>query len=339
MSGGKPNVVLIMFDEMRHDAVGFGGSRVVRTPAMDRLAGEGAIFENAYCASPICSPARASWLTGLYPHTTTQLYNYGPASRGKWGHYLPEEMVTLGDVFKAEGYSCGMAGPWHLGSDETPQHGFTDFWYPYGYQIESAKTDSYFRYLAEKGLLDAFERDKSKKMMPHLQAGKSPTLVSSLPEEHQRTSWTVDRGIDFIGEARRPFFFFMSIKDPHPHLAAPKECLELYDPSDMPLSSTWDDELKGKPVYLSKNMQHAAVRLGPEGIREITAHYFALITHIDRQLERFFSYLDSECRGEETVVAVVSDHGELLFDFGQWGKGFFYEGAVRVPLFLRWPES
>ena len=334
-----PNVVVIMFDEMRHDAVGFAGSRIVQTPTMDRLAGEGAMIENAYCASPICSPARASWLTGLYPHTTTQLYNYQPEYRGKWGHFLPKGVVTLGDVFKAEGYACGMAGPWHLGDDETPQHGFTDFWYPYRYQKEPERTDAYLKYLAGLGLLEAFEQDTSKKWRPHLEAGKSPTLISALPSEHQRTSWTVDRGIDFIKEALSPYFFFMSIKDPHPHLAAPRECLELYDPSDMPLSRIWNTGLEGKPAYLKNNQNQAAGRLGPEGIREITAHYFALITHIDRQLERFFSFLDSGAGAENTVVAAFSDHGELLFDFGQWGKGFFYEGAVRVPLFLRWPRK
>ena len=78
MANSRPNVILIMCDQMRWDAAGFAGSSTVRTPHLDRLAANGVCFENAYCASPVCSPARASWLSGLYPHAHLQLRNYGP---------------------------------------------------------------------------------------------------------------------------------------------------------------------------------------------------------------------------------------------------------------------
>ena len=82
----QPNVILIMCDQMRWDAAGFAGSPTVRTPNLDRLAAAGVCFENAYCASPVCSPARASWLTGLYPHAHRQLRNYSPSKKGVSGH-------------------------------------------------------------------------------------------------------------------------------------------------------------------------------------------------------------------------------------------------------------
>ncbi len=133
MSQSRPNIILIMCDQMRWDAAGFAGSSVVQTPHLDRLAQSGICFENAYCASPVCSPARASWLTGLYPHAHLQLKNYGPGLVGKWGSYLPPDRVTIGDVLKSAGYRCGMVGPWHLGNDHLPQHGFDDFWRTYRY--------------------------------------------------------------------------------------------------------------------------------------------------------------------------------------------------------------
>ena len=82
MTAERPNIVLIMCDQMRWDAAGFAGSPTVRTPNLDRLAASGVCFENAYCASPVCSPARASWLTGLYSHAHLQLRNYGPGREG-----------------------------------------------------------------------------------------------------------------------------------------------------------------------------------------------------------------------------------------------------------------
>ena len=109
-----PNVVIIMFDEMPYHAAGFAGSRIVQTPVMDKVAAKGVVFENAYCASPVCSPALMA--------------NYGPKQKGRWGYHLPDKITTIGDSLISAGYRCGMVGSWHMGNDETPQHGFTDLW-------------------------------------------------------------------------------------------------------------------------------------------------------------------------------------------------------------------
>ena len=337
MPKDRPNIVLIMFDQMRHNSAGFAGDPVVQTPVMDKIARDGVVFDNAFCASPVCSPARACWLTGLYPHTTTQLTNYGSQARGRWGYCLPKDMTTLGDVLKTEGYRCGMVGPWHMGDDETPQHGFTDYWYPHRYTENPEETDTYFQYLKERNLMDKYYQDKSNSISKYWNNGEDPTAISMLPTEHQRTSWTVERCIDFIQEDGDPYFIFMSIKDPHPHLVPPKECADLYDPSDMPLSEIWDDELEGKPSFVGSHRNRAAPKYGTDLMRIIVARYYALITHIDRQLGRFFAALESKGEADNTIVAIISDHGELLFDFGLWGKGFFYEGSVKVPCLLRWP--
>jgi len=106
----RPNIVLIMCDQMRWDAAGFAGSPTVQTPHLDQLAANGVCFENAYCASPVCSPARASWLTGLYPHAHLHLRNYGPKRVGEFGGYLPHDRTTIGDVLKRAGYRCGIVG-------------------------------------------------------------------------------------------------------------------------------------------------------------------------------------------------------------------------------------
>ena len=146
----RPNIVLIMCDQMRWDAAGFAGSPIVQTPHLDRLAANGVCFENAYCASPVCSPARASWLTGCYPHAHLQLRNYGPKRRGEFGGYLPHDQITIGDLLKRAGYRCGIVGPWHLGDDHRPQHGFTDFWCTYRYLGDHP--DPLFDYFETEGV-------------------------------------------------------------------------------------------------------------------------------------------------------------------------------------------
>ena len=128
MPVNAPNILLIMVDQMRYDCAGFMGHPIVRTPNLDLLAASGVVFENAYCASPVCSPARASWLTELYPHAHGQLRNYTRRLAGLAGARMRPDCVTLGDICKTAGYRCGHVGCWHLGDDERPQHGFTDYW-------------------------------------------------------------------------------------------------------------------------------------------------------------------------------------------------------------------
>ena len=94
----QPNVILIMCDQLRYDCLGYAGHPLVQTPNLDRLAEQGVVFETAYCASPVCSPARASWLTGTYPHVHNQLGNYGPHKIGMPGAMMREDMITLGDL-------------------------------------------------------------------------------------------------------------------------------------------------------------------------------------------------------------------------------------------------
>lgn len=124
----RPNIVWVMCDQLRWDALGCTGSGYVHTPNIDALAARGVVLRNAYCASPVCSPARASWLSGLYPHATGQLVNYGPKRADRPGCRMREDVATIADVLTADGYRCANAGVWHLGDDEHPQHGFDAGW-------------------------------------------------------------------------------------------------------------------------------------------------------------------------------------------------------------------
>jgi len=335
----RPNVILIMLDQMRYDCAGFMGNDEVRTPVMDRLASEGVAFENAYCAAPQCSPARASWLTGLYPHTHGQLTNYGHRRRDRAGRFLPKDQTTLSDVLAAAGYRCGLAGPWHLGDDETPQHGYQASWEPYKYPDPDC-FDSYKTYLRKHDLYDLYgqgQRGKRGSTSTAVAKGESFVDTCAMPTEHQRTTWAVDRAMHFADTQASPFFFFLSIKDPHPPILPPAECYREYDPADISLPANWEDTLEGRPAFLRDNPLYGAANYEPEVLREIVAHYYALITHIDNQLGRLMDHLANRGFAENTLVCLISDHGEMMGEHGCFAKGLMYEGSIRVPCLLHWP--
>lgn len=334
MTNSRPNIILIMCDQMRWDAAGFAGSPIVQTPHLDQLAANGVCFENAYCASPVCSPARASWLTGLYPHAHLQLRNYGPGRKAQFGCYLPYDCITIGDVLKSAGYRCGMVGPWHLGDDHNPQHGFTDFWRAYRYQ--GGYPDPLFDYFEQEGV-------------PNLYLSNAPgmTLYENTLEfgtiddpRQQRTTWTVDRSIEFIqGANDAPFFLFASIKDPHPRILVPPELLEHYPEDQMPLSSSLRDPLDGKPEFQRRGKFRIRPTVTDEQFRRIMAYYYALITHIDAEVGRILKTLEERSLIDNTIIAFISDHGELLGDHGYVEKCLMYEASVRVPCVISWPQQ
>ena len=351
-----PNIIFIMVDQMRYDAAGFAGNSVVKTPTLDRMAGDGIAFDAAYCGSPVCSPARACSHSGLYPHGNLQLSNYSPRRRGCLGYHLPYYVPVISDVLQTQGYECGMVGNWHLGNDETPQRGFTS-WTTMLYQ--NLETDSYALYLDEHGLLDKgdtlAERGKGYKygrktesgdvtfstvnFVPMLNRGEIPVAVTAYTARHQRTTWDVDRAIDFVRDAGDPFYLHLSIKDPHPPIFPPEEFLDLYKPSDMPVPDNWQDSLEGKPEDQRADPRHCAGKIGREKLQIITAYYYALITHIDNELARLIKVLEEMGIYENTVIAFTSDHGEMLGNHGLFTKRFMYEESARVPLIVQWPAA
>lgn len=336
-TSARPNVILIMCDQWRPDCLGVLGHPLVKTPNLDALAARGVLFENAYCASPVCSPARASWLTGLYPHAHGQYVNYG--DKAAFLCKLRPECVTLGDSFKAAGYRCGIAGPWHLGDDHVPQHGFEDWWQTYNYQ-GAGRPNRLSDYFAAEGVANLYSPALRKAAKQSTTISKMAHTVFEDPRQ-QRTTWTVDRGCEFVAESggrERPFFLFLSVKDPHPPIVVPPELLALYPPERMPQPRAWGDPLEGKPDYQRNAIERLGSGASEADFRRMMAHYFAAMTHIDRELGRLFAALDSAGIGDDTIIAFISDHGEMLGEHGFVGKRKFYEPSVRVPCIVSWPR-
>ena len=324
-----------MCDQLRWDAVGFSGDSSVETPVLDSLAESGAVFEHAYCSSPVCSPARASWFTGLYPHAHHQYKNYGPGKKGIFGCYLPEEKQTIGDVLKREGYTCGNVGVWHLGDDENPQHGFDDYWRTYRY-LDRSVPDPFFSYIDKLGITNPYDPS----VTAHFQEGFLPYANLTDPRQ-QRTTWTVDQSLEFL-ETRKndPFFLLAGIKDPHPVMIPPPELLERYPPEGFALPDNFRDPLEGKPAYQKKvRFRMTEDTMSEEDFRLIMQYYYALIAHIDREIGRIINYLEQNGLRENTIIVFNSDHGEFLGNHGFVEKCLMYEESVRVPCIVSWPAQ
>ena len=332
----RPNILWVMCDQLRWDALGCTGGGYVHTPRLDELARRGTLLRNAYCASPVCSPARASWLTGLYPHATGQWINYGPERAAAPGGKLRADAVTIGDVLAGAGYRCANVGVWHLGDDERPQHGFTHGWHTYRYYRTA--TDPLVRYFAAQGVENLYRRGA-----PGVVRYGPNTLPFGTIEDprQQRTTWTVDRAIEVLDRlAGEPFFLLCGVKDPHPEMLVAPELLERYPERSIPLPASRGDQLAGKPAF----QRRAKFRIPPGSLdddryRRMLAHYYALVTHVDAEVGRLLDHLQRLGVRDDTLVVFSSDHGEMLGEHGFVEKCLMYEASVRVPCILSWPAG
>ena len=331
-----PDIVWVNCDQLRWDAVGYAGNRVVRTPNLDRLAARGVWFENAYCASPLCSPARASWLTGTYPHSHRLCNNYAPSREGIEGCSLSDGVATIADLLKERGYRCGNVGVWHLSDDAVPAHGFTDHWCCFSYIYENLP-GPFFGYLEDLGIANPYALDAP----GMFRYGREMPLGVLTDPRQQRTTWTVDQALGVLEcDRAEPLFLLVGIKDPHPPIIPPRELLAHYPLERLPFPGNFHDPLEGKPP--SQTRRRCRIPPGSitvEEFRTVIRYYYALVTHIDQQIGRLIDALERSGRFDRTIFVVNSDHGEMLGNHGFVEKALMYEESVRVPCLLSWPRA
>ena len=172
---------------------------------------------------------------------------------GEFGGYLPHDRTTIGDLLKRAGYRCGIVGPWHLGDDHRPQHGFSDFWCTYRYLTSGTIQTHSLIILKPKALktlsLKCTWNDAVRK---HLEFG---TITDP---RQQRTTWTIDRSLEFIQQQDddAPFFLFASVKDPHPRILVPPELPARYQEEEMPLPASLRDPLMGNLNSTTRKISH-----------------------------------------------------------------------------------
>lgn len=315
-----PNILWICTDQQRWDTVAALGNPHIRTPHLDRLCASGTAFTHAHCQNPICTPSRASFLTGMYPRYLNACTN----GNERWEDEAPLITKTLADA----GYDCGLAGKFHLSSahnrtEPRIDDGYRVFHWSHHPHDSWEKGHAYNDWLKGKGI----DFTNTKKRLGYI------------PAEFHQTTWCADRAIEFLREPRRgPWLFSFNCFDPHPPLDPPQEYVDRFDLDALPLPAFQDSDLEAEQELAAIQFQSTARKIPADQLRLNLARYWAMIELIDENVGRMLEALEDSGQRENTVVLFTSDHGHMIGDHGLYNKGCrFYDGLVRVPLIWSWP--
>ena len=362
------NVLLITSDQQHWNTLGQFNPEI-QTPALDRLAAQGATFTRAYCPNPTCTPTRASLITGKYPS------QHGAYSLGT---KLPESEPTVGEILSDAGYRTALVGKAHfqplLSTAEYPSleaypilqdlefwQGFEGPFYGFDH-VELARnhTDEphvgqhYALWMEEQGLSNW--RDYFQAPTGHVTEQRRKWLI---PEEYHYNTWIAERSNALISQfhaAEQPFFLWASFFDPHPEYLAPEPWDSMYAPAALTLPCATAGEHESNPPHLQLTQQpdpdfsdwteangsychgfHSHLRDPHELARDI-ACYYGMVSCMDKYIGRIIEHLDRLGLAENTLVVFTSDHGHYFGQHGLIAKGaFHYEDGLRVPMIARLP--
>ena len=351
----RPNILYIMTDQQRWDALGYSGNKVIKTPNLDRLARSGAYFSHAVTPCPVSGPARCSILTGMTIEKSGVRLNDDTHDKN-----LPLPYKTFDEMLSADGYYDEYYGKFH-----SPKAMAEVYRNPSKGGLSGADLILGDKSLYKK-LLDREFPDRSLKAGEHLGGGVyagvpykpspmdrrygmtpqeakekkakvDPHGCVNIPAELSFTSYTVGQALDAMDRvaSNAPFAISCSIVAPHaPFLPSEPYC-GMYNPKDMPIPATIGDDMKNNP-YKKSSAKGEEFR-DPKRIGYFISEYYALITEADMWIGKLLDKLDQLGLTENTVVVFTSDHGEMLGDHGMQAKFVFLEGSVRVPLIVSYP--
>lgn len=319
----KPNLVFLLADQLRYDALACNGNTKAVTPNIDNFAEEAISFTNAVSVTPVCAPYRASLLTGKYTSSTGMVINeinFNPNNR------------TIAHILTDAGYDLGYVGKMHLNDRHKRPYkkgverlGFDDYWAGYSFNHMSYKS---FYYTDTPT--------------------KNDTLIDLMgkygPEEF--TSLAIDY-IKTASSAEKPFALFLSWNPPHdPWLKSnvPEHCYSKFKNETFELPPNFKakpdkymDRFPGK--FFEGNAQWKDEFLNEGGYQEIMRNYYAMVNSIDEQFGRLNDLLKKLGIDDNTVVVFTSDHGEMFTSQGRMYKLTFYDEAARIPLLIKYPEQ
>jgi arylsulfatase A-like enzyme len=341
------------------------GADYMDVPNLNALADESFVFQNAYVSQPVCTPARATIMTGLYPHTAGPIVNM---------INLPEDAKVISEMISDDHYK-GYMGKWHLGNDIERQHGF-NVWRSsedghgtgYTHAQLNNETSTYTEYLVSKGYTPdrkpaANAEGRGFSLLGRRSGIRTSTFSSDahydMPEEDQMASYLAQEACEFIDENKdRPFVLYVSTFEPHSPYHGP--FMDQYDPETLPVGPAFlekpesaslvnkvradyfmkfmlDGEDQTKDPYM---MNYAASREDVTteiGWRTLRAHYMGNITLVDRMVGRINQAIKDAGIEDDTIIVFTSEHGDMMGDHGMLEKRSMFEEASRVPLLMKVP--
>ena len=334
---GSPNILLLMTDQQRWDAMGCSGDWV-ETPNLDRIASEGVQFTNCVTTSPVCIPTRLSLATGLYPHNT-----------GVWNnmnHTMPAETPTWMQAMRDAGYRTSLFGKTHLhphGGDLREREGLMNAYGlddvdEIGGPRASASTLSHMTAMwEEKGVWEAYRADYRERF------STKPYLVrpSTLELEDYADVYVGQQAKQYLQDYDRqePWCCWVSFGGPHEPWDTPEPYASMYDPAEMPEAVPRPSAGERPRGHLDRLMNRMNPAFEQGEIGRLRADYAGNVTLIDDQIGEILDAIAARGELENTVIVHTSDHGEMNGDYGLIYKSNFLNGAVRIPLLVRTPDS
>ncbi len=328
----QPNIILLMTDQLRGDALGYAGHPDVKTPYLDTLASRGVAFDRAYSACPSCIAARAALHTGMEQSHHGRV-GYEDSIPWRYEHTLAGELTRAGYYTQCVGKMHVHPLRNYLGFNNVDLHDGYLHAARYGnvpYRESQLVADDYFYWLKKELGADADVTDTG------IDCNSWVARPWTHEEKYHPTNWVTDRCLDFLRrrDPDQPFFLMASYLRPHPPFDAPQCYFDLYRDKELrpPFVGTWESD-----EYLRRDGRIFDSRTGPadaELIRQAQIGYYACITHLDHQIGRLIMALVEHEVYDNTVILFTSDHGEELCDHHMFRKSRPYEGSCRVPFFI-----
>ncbi|MDA3959885.1 MAG: sulfatase-like hydrolase/transferase [Planctomycetota bacterium] len=316
----RPNILLIHSDQHRYDCLGCTGHPLQRSPNLDRLANDGVCFDQAYCPSPICSPARASLLTGAWPHQHRCLSIPGTEIHRR----AKDEFPCFSEILAEAGYGCSWIGKFHQEVSGMPtDHGFMDF------TPEAAYVD----WRRAQGIPELTKR-------PDFWFGECDPHVT---EQKTRLHWGADRVLERMAShyaADRPFFVRWDPSEPHLPCRPPPELLAHYPVDAIEPWGSFGCDLSDRP-YIQRQQLHTwrVQDWSWSDWAPVVARYHAEIECLDLQVGRLRAWLEDQGLLDNTLIIYSTDHGDLCGGHGMLDKHYImYDEVMRVPVIARFPQ-
>ncbi|MEM6342351.1 MAG: sulfatase-like hydrolase/transferase [Bacteroidota bacterium] len=306
------NVLFIISDDLATHAVGCYGNEIIRTPNIDALAAEGVRFERAYATSPMCTPSRASLMTGLYPHAAGVTLLQTP---------LPDSTLTIAEYLKEQGFATGIFGKHHFNSNR--KHGFDTL-------VNNAQHNAFLASATQKSV------PQSVKVRPEWKPFQDSAKIWLNAEGATSGNWYdfaqgtffAKSGVEFMKRHKEErFFAVISFREPHSPFSFPNDYADAYNPEDMPLAQGTEADKKFMPEVFKD--------LSDEEKRGIIRSYYSSVEYMDRNVGYVLDELKNLGLAENTLVVFVGDHGYLLNHHGRFEKHMMWEEAITTPLIIR----
>lgn len=329
----KPNLLIIHTDEHNYRTLGcyrktmtddqafmWGKNTIVTTPNIDKIANEGALCTSYYAASPVCTPSRASFVSGLYPIATGSPNNDMP---------LNDNIITFGQILKDNGYATSYVGKWHLDGDAKPgfapkrNFGFTDN-----------------RYMFNRGHWKGLDEDENGIHLlgnynTKTEAFKFDTKTAT--EETFTTDFLFNKAMDIMErDKNQPFCLMVSIPDPHGgnEVRPPYDTMYTHMKFENPRTMDKDPELC--PEW---NNVDGKKNVAEELNQRAMAQYYGMVKCIDDNVGRILNYLKEKGLDKNTIVVFTSDHGDLMGEHKKHNKGLPYATSAGIPFIIRYPDK